>query len=97
MTSYKRETDAGTEYSDGQTWFPERNVCHHCEDEREATGKPFRWADERHSFGIYAGRYCDECWPRSGYRDAIDPDDNDPTTLHEFEAAGWAGVYGEEG
>jgi hypothetical protein len=30
---------------------------------------------ERYSFGIYAGRYCnDKCWGNSGYRDATDPD-----------------------
>ena len=30
---------------------------------------------EQYSFGIYAGRYCnDTCWKGSGYRDAIDPD-----------------------
>jgi len=31
--------------------------------------------DTRYSFGVYAGRYCDDaCWSRSGYRDATDPD-----------------------
>jgi len=74
MTTYKRETEHGTEYSDGETWFDERHVCHHCQDEREAAGKPFRWAEEQYSFGCYAGRYCSTCWPKSGYRDAYDPD-----------------------
>lgn len=31
-------------------------------------------AHEQYSFGIYAGRYCDPCWPKSGFRDAVDPD-----------------------
>lgn len=52
----------------------ERDTCQHCREEREAEGKPYRWAEERTSFGCYAGRYCDECWPKSGYRDATDPD-----------------------
>lgn len=30
--------------------------------------------DVRYSFGIYAGIWCDECWPKSGYRDAENPD-----------------------
>ena len=34
---------------------------------------------ERYSFGIYAGRYCNPCWKKSGYRDepasAFDPMD----------------------
>ena len=77
--NYKRKTghDApylDTEYSDGQYWMSERDVCHHCMEKREADGKPFRWADERLSFGVYAGRYCDDCWKVSGYRDATDPD-----------------------
>jgi hypothetical protein len=25
-------------------------------------------AEERYSLGIYAGRYCDACWRKSGYR-----------------------------
>jgi len=34
-------------------------------------------AQERYSFGIYAGRYCSTCWPLAGYRDdseGFDPD-----------------------
>lgn len=73
MNPHRRETIHGTEYSDGECWFDERHVCHHCQDEREALGKPFRWADEQYSFGIYAGRYCDDCWRNSGFRDAADP------------------------
>ncbi len=34
-------------------------------------------AEVRYSLGIYAGKYCDECWKDSGYRDepasAFDP------------------------
>ena len=70
---FKRETAAGTEYSDGSLWFDERNCCHHCQEQREAEGRPFAWAEERYSFGIYAGRWCDGCWPQSGFRDATDP------------------------
>jgi hypothetical protein len=33
-----------------------------------------REVSERHSFGVYAGRYCDPCWKESGYRDVDDPD-----------------------
>ena len=34
--------------------------------------KPRYDLEERYSFGVYAGRYCDDaCWARSGYRDAI--------------------------
>jgi hypothetical protein len=74
MTPYKRtDTNGNTEYSDGDYWFDERYVCHHCSEEREEAGLPFRWAEERNSFGCYAGRYCDECWPKSGFRDARDP------------------------
>jgi hypothetical protein len=28
---------------------------------------------ERHSMGVYTGRYCDPCWQKSGYRDVEDP------------------------
>ena len=53
--------------------FSERYVCNHCRQECEAEDKPFRWADPQYSFGCYAGRYCEVCWPKSGYRDATDP------------------------
>lgn len=56
------------EYFDGECWFDERYVCNCCRDEREANGKPYRFADEQYSLGIYAGRYCDTCWEHSGYR-----------------------------
>jgi len=37
--------------------------------------KPRYDLEERYSFGVYAGRYCnDTCWAESGYRDATDPD-----------------------
>jgi hypothetical protein len=62
-----------TEYLDVDGyWLSERDVCRHCQEEREAAGKPFRYAEERTSFGCYAGRYCDHCWPLSGFRDATD-------------------------
>jgi ribosomal protein L37AE/L43A len=33
------------------------------------------YLEEYYSFGIYAGRYCnDKCWAGSGYRDAVDLD-----------------------
>ncbi|MDB4778237.1 hypothetical protein OAG68_02150 [bacterium] len=71
--SFQRENEhSEIEFSDGEFWMNERDVCQHCRDEREASSKPFRWAEQRHSFGCYAGRYCDSCWPQSGYRDAID-------------------------
>lgn len=60
-------------FSDGETFFDERDCCHHCREEAEANNTPFAFADLRTSFGCYAGRYCDKCWPNSGYRDATDP------------------------
>ena len=48
------------------TYDPDdRYHCHHCQTGRES--------EERYSFGAYAGRWCDVCWPNSGYRDATDP------------------------
>lgn len=43
--------------SDGVTVHKPSDVCH-CG----------RAAYEQYSLGIYAGRYCDECWDKSGYR-----------------------------
>ena len=58
MAKYERTTPEGdTEFSDGQDWFSDHNLCHHCEEQRRAAGLPFRWADEQYSFGVYAGRY----------------------------------------
>lgn len=59
-------------YSDGECCFSERNVCNHCREKHEVELTPFQWAEERHSFGYYAGRYCDQCWKNSGFRDAND-------------------------
>jgi len=75
-TRYKREIEGTpwSEYFDGEHWISERDVCHRCEEQQEAAGKPYRWADERYSFGVYAGRYCESCWSDSGYRDATDPE-----------------------
>ncbi len=68
----ERETPNGRlEYldeSDG-TWIDERWTCRRCLD-----AGVVRWASERYSFGCYAGKYCDQCWLKSGYRDATDPD-----------------------
>lgn len=61
-------------YSDGTYKFDTSNVCHHCREKHEMQLTPFKMADTRTSFGIYAGRYCDDCWKNSGYRDATDPD-----------------------
>lgn len=47
--------------------------CNYCREEREAQGLPLREAWEHYSFGVYAGRYCNQCWLESGYRDATDP------------------------
>lgn len=70
---------AGSNYSDGDCWFGERDVCHSCQEQHEADGTPFAFAEVRTSLGIYAGRYCDACWATSGYRDepasAFDPMD----------------------
>lgn len=41
-------------------------VCHLSNAEKDGVR-------ERYSFGAYAGRYHDACWPKSGYRDAVDP------------------------
>ena len=43
--------------------------------ELEMVVNGWAWVVEQYSFGIYAGRYCnDTCWKGSGYRDATDPD-----------------------
>lgn len=67
--------DASTDtFSDGDFYFSERHVCNRCRDRAERDGTPFAFADERYSFGVYAGRYCEACWAASGYRDATDDD-----------------------
>ena len=80
-------TDVGTGeilYSDGEFWMTERDTCRHCMEEREAENKPYRYAEEQYSFGVYAGRYCEVCWPKSGYRDATDPTEQfDPADAGE--------------
>ena len=81
---YQRENDDGLEFSDGFGWFSDRNLCHQCKDERESAHLPYRWGDAQYSFGIYAGRYCRECWLKIGYRDATHPNSNfDPTDAGE--------------
>lgn len=42
------------------SWYSEGCPCCRCER---------KGAEERYSLGIYAGRYCDQCWKESGYRD----------------------------
>lgn len=51
-------------------WIEPKWACHHCSDLDEYGNptKPVKFADERYSLGIYAGKYCDECWDKSGYR-----------------------------
>ena len=44
-------------------------VCNRCHEGADVCA-PIK---ERYSFGCYAGRYCDACWLKSGYRDATDP------------------------
>ncbi len=67
-----------------QVDYDRRDACQHCREQREPAGLPERFAYERYSFSCYAGRYCDECWPKSGYRDATDPTaEFDPTYAGE--------------
>ena len=76
LTKFQRlSSDGQVDYlgADGY-WIGERDVCRHCMEECAAQNKPFGWGDIRTSFGYYAGKYCDVCWPKSGYRDATDPD-----------------------
>jgi hypothetical protein len=48
-----------------RTYDPnEKYHCHRCETGLES--------EDRYSFGVYAGRWCDVCWLKSGYRDAVD-------------------------
>jgi len=63
----------GDSFSDGREHFDERYVCNHCREQHQNDRTPFAWADTRLSFGCYAGRYCDDCWTLSGFRDATDP------------------------
>jgi hypothetical protein len=51
-----------------------KHMCQYCADDKANKGLPFAYAEQRYSFGCYAGRYCDACWRESGYRDATDPD-----------------------
>lgn len=55
-------------------WVGDRDVCHYCLEERTANNEFYRESEVRTSFGVYAGRMCDECWKNSGYRDATDDD-----------------------
>ena len=40
-------------------------TCNRCQTDSDSV-------DERYSYGIYAGRWCNKCWPKSGYRDACE-------------------------
>lgn len=64
------EVDGVTFYYDAadECWIDERRVCRACLEEGKV-----RFADERYSFTCYAGKYCDEHWLTSGFRDACDP------------------------
>ncbi len=42
-------------------WYDEGCPCSRCQR---------KGAVERYSLGVYAGRWCNECWRASGYRDA---------------------------
>lgn len=61
---------------DGTFAPSDRWVCH-CSECSTHPGGPL-FAEERYSFGIYAGKMCDAAWKRSGYRDdgpeGFDPD-----------------------
>ena len=50
-------------------WIEGRWLCGACLE----VGK-VEMNEPRYSFGCYAGKYCDEHWKTSGYRDATDPD-----------------------
>jgi len=71
-------------FSDGEYKFDVRDLCQHCREQHEQDQTPFKFADKQFSFGTYAGKYCEECWKKSGFRDAIDPDaEFDPTYAGE--------------
>lgn len=55
------------------TEHTEPQTCTRCDSED--------W-QRRYSLGIYAGRYCDECWKQSGYRDE-GPEGFDPLDAGE--------------
>lgn len=47
-----------------------KEACRHCSlNDNDEPIKPVQEAETRYSFGIYAGKYCDECWKKSGYKD----------------------------
>ena len=54
----------------------ERLACHCDECWNDLKGP--KWAEERYSLGIYAGKMCDAAWDKSGYRkegpEGFDPD-----------------------
>lgn len=50
-------------------WEEERWVCHRCLDVEGGVAKS---AYEQFSMGIYAGKFCDDCWDKAGYRQEYD-------------------------
>lgn len=60
------------DYNCGDFWVSDKEVCHHCLENKTLAGEFYRENETRYSFGAYAGRYCDDCWKTSGYRDADD-------------------------
>lgn len=68
---YKDENGVRWYWFEGY-WNRESDVCRHCLDERAP-----QQAETQYSMGIYAGKYCDECWEVSGYRKDADFDPTD--------------------
>lgn len=71
-------------------WVNDRGVCHHCLEQKTLAEKFYHCNDVRTSFGYYAGRYCDDCWKTSGYRDA----DDDTAVFSELDAG--ESLHGED-
>jgi len=73
---YQRPDSNGGPFIDyqvaGDLWVGDRDVCHHCLEVKTQAEQFYNESEQRYSFGAYAGRYCDDCWKTSGYRDAGD-------------------------
>jgi hypothetical protein len=76
---YKLNSEGLVQCRDG-TQEPPKNCCL-CETCRKHPNGPL-YAEERYSLGIYAGKYCDEGWKKSGYRDE-GPEGFDPSYAGE--------------
>jgi hypothetical protein len=59
----------GIAYKIGDYWCSENDVCHGCLDDRLAAGQTPNEAHVQHCGGIYAGKYCDECFGRKFKKD----------------------------